>query len=97
MVAAIALVRALTGTCIKQMTFTYGLKTARDLLEKLKWDGSRLDHEVTSGSFFNFVITGYSLIDWLVFSLSTIFLSSGSVVNALMKFAVSATNGESCG
>jgi hypothetical protein len=56
-----------------------------------------LDHEVTSGSFFNFVITGYSLIDWLVFSLSTIFLSSGSVVNALMKFAVSATNGESCG
>jgi hypothetical protein len=44
---------------------TYGLKTARDLLEKLKRDGSLLDDEVTSDGFFNFVITGYSLIDWL--------------------------------
>jgi hypothetical protein len=44
---------------------TYGLKTARDLLEKLKRDGSLLDDEVTSDRFFNFVTTGYSLIDWL--------------------------------
>jgi hypothetical protein len=31
----------------------------------LQRDSSRLDEEVTSDSFFNFVITGYSLIDWV--------------------------------
>jgi hypothetical protein len=44
---------------------TFGLRTPRDLLEKLKRDGTLLDDEVTSDRFFNFVITGYSLIDWL--------------------------------
>jgi hypothetical protein len=44
---------------------TYGLKTPRDLFEKLKRDGILLHDEVTSDKFFNFVITGYSLIDWL--------------------------------
>jgi hypothetical protein len=44
---------------------TAGLKTPRHLLEKLKRDGILLDEEVTSDRLFNFVITGYSLIDWL--------------------------------
>jgi hypothetical protein len=44
---------------------TFGLKTPRDLLDKLKRDGCLLDDEVTSDRFFNFVITGYSLIDWV--------------------------------
>jgi hypothetical protein len=44
---------------------TFGLETPRDLLEKLKRDGALLDQEVTSDRFFNFVITGYSLIDWI--------------------------------
>jgi len=44
---------------------TFGLETPRDLLEKLKRDAGLLDQEVTSDRFFNFVITGYSLIDWI--------------------------------
>ncbi len=44
---------------------TYGLQTPRDLLEKLKRDAALLDEEVTSDRFFNFVVTGYSLVDWL--------------------------------
>jgi hypothetical protein len=47
------------------MTLTYGLRTPRDLFEKLKRDALLLDEEVTSDRFFNFVVTGYSLIDWL--------------------------------
>jgi len=43
----------------------FGLKTSRDLLGKLKRDGKLLDDEVTGDRFFNFVITGYHLIDWL--------------------------------
>lgn len=47
------------------MTLTFGLQTPRDLLEKLKRDAVLLDEEVTSDRFFNFVVTGYSLIDWV--------------------------------
>jgi hypothetical protein len=47
------------------MSLTYGLRSARDLLEKLKRDLALLDEEVTSDRFFNFVLTGYSLIDWV--------------------------------
>ncbi len=47
------------------MSLTYGLQTPRDLLEKLKRDAELLGDEVTSDRFFNFVITGYSLIDWI--------------------------------
>src|SRR5262245_23187408 len=47
------------------MSLTFGLKTARDLLDKLKRDADLLDEEVTSDRFFNFVVTGYSLVDWL--------------------------------
>jgi hypothetical protein len=47
------------------MSLTYGLRGARDLLEKLKRDAALLDREVTSDNFFNFVVTGYSIIDWV--------------------------------
>lgn len=47
------------------MSLTFGLKCARDLLSKLERDAQLLDQEVTSDRFFNFVVTGYSLIDWI--------------------------------
>ena len=47
------------------MTLTYGLRTPRDLFEKLMRDAALLNDEVTSDRFFNFVLTGYSIIDWL--------------------------------
>jgi hypothetical protein len=47
------------------MSLTYGLSTAKELLEKLQRDAALLDEEVTSDRFFNFVVTGYSLIDWV--------------------------------
>jgi hypothetical protein len=47
------------------MSLTYGLSTAKDLLEKLRRDAALLDEEVSSDRFFNFVLTGYSLIDWV--------------------------------
>src|ERR1700753_1442871 len=40
------------------------LLSARELFEKLKRDAALLDAEVTTDRFFNFVITGYSIIDW---------------------------------
>jgi hypothetical protein len=40
------------------------LSSARELFEKLKRDAALLDAEVTTDRFFNFVITGYSIIDW---------------------------------
>ncbi len=47
------------------MSLTYGLTTAKELLEKLRRDAALLDEEVTSDRFFDFVVTGYSLIDWV--------------------------------
>jgi hypothetical protein len=47
------------------MSLTFGLKTSRDLFDKLKRDVALLEQEVTSDRFFNFVVTGYSLIDWV--------------------------------
>jgi len=47
------------------MSLTPGLTSALDLLHKLQRDVERLNKEVTSDDFFNFVITGYSLIDWV--------------------------------
>ena|SRR2546426_11520060 len=41
------------------------LKTAADLLGKVKRDAALLDQEITSDRFFNFVVTAYSLIDWI--------------------------------
>ena len=42
------------------------LKSAADLLQKVRRDAALLDEEVTSDRFFNFVVTAYSLIDWIV-------------------------------
>lgn len=47
------------------MYLTYGFLSARSLYEKLKRDAEALDEEVNSDRFFNFVVTGYSLIDWV--------------------------------
>lgn len=47
------------------MALTYGFLSARSLYEKLKRDAKALDEEVNSDRFFNFVVTGYSLIDWV--------------------------------
>jgi hypothetical protein len=47
------------------MTLTYGLSSVRDLFAKLQRDAALLDEEVTSDRFFNFVVTGYSMIDWV--------------------------------
>ena len=47
------------------MSLTPGLTSALDLFHKLQRDVERLNKEVTSDDFFNFVITGYSLIDWV--------------------------------
>jgi hypothetical protein len=47
------------------MSRTYGLKTAPDLLAKLERDAQLLREEVSSDRFFNFVVTAYSLADWI--------------------------------
>ena len=60
------------------MSLTFGLQTPRDLLEKLKRDGSLLDDEVTSDRLFNFVITkitpeAINSIGWRTFLMFAIF------------------------
>jgi hypothetical protein len=47
------------------MSLTFGLRSARDLFDKLGRDAALLDAQVTGDRFFNFVVTGYSLIDWV--------------------------------
>jgi hypothetical protein len=47
------------------MSLTYGLKNARDLLAKLERDAELLRNEVSTDRFFNFVVTAYSLADWV--------------------------------
>lgn len=47
------------------MTLTPGMSSVRDLFAKLQRDADLLDDEVTNDRFFNFVITGYSMIDWV--------------------------------
>ena len=47
------------------MSLTYGLSTVSDLLAKLERDAKNLDDEITSDQMFNFVVTGYSMIDWI--------------------------------
>lgn len=47
------------------MNFTLGLRSAVDLFHKLQRDAELLNEEVTDDRFFNFVVTGYSLIDWV--------------------------------
>jgi hypothetical protein len=60
---------------------TFGLQTPRDLLEKLKRDAALLNEEVTGDRFFNFVVTGYSVIDWV---------KNGASIPATAQTAVSA-------
>ena len=47
------------------MTLTFDLSSTRDLFAKLQRDADALDEEVTSDRLFNFVVTGYSMIDWV--------------------------------
>lgn len=47
------------------MALTYGLLSARSLYEKLQRDAKALEEEVNSDRFFNFVVTGYSLVEWV--------------------------------
>ena len=47
------------------MALSFGLTSARDLLAKLRGDAALLEQEVTTDRAFNFVVTGYSLIDWV--------------------------------
>jgi len=47
------------------MSLTYGLKSPRDMLAKLRRDHVRLNEEVSSDNFFNFVVTAYHIIDWV--------------------------------
>ena len=47
------------------MSLTYGLASICDLYAKLLRDANALDDEVTSDRMFNFVLTGYSMIDWI--------------------------------
>jgi hypothetical protein len=44
---------------------TFGLTSPPDLFAKLQRDADLLDKQVTSDCVFNFVVTGYSLIDWI--------------------------------
>lgn len=47
------------------MTQVAGFNSVRDLYAKLRRDAAFLDQQVTSDGFFNFVVTGYSMIDWI--------------------------------
>jgi hypothetical protein len=47
------------------MALTFGLTSLSDLFAKLKRDAEALDEKVTSDRLFNFVLTGYSMIDWV--------------------------------
>jgi hypothetical protein len=47
------------------MCLTFGFASPRDLFEKLERDAALLEDEVTRDRFFNFVLTGWSLVDWV--------------------------------
>ena len=48
------------------MSLTFGLNSFGDLRAKLDRDAAKLkDEEVSADNFFNFVVTGYSMIDWI--------------------------------
>jgi hypothetical protein len=46
------------------MALTFALSSIRDLFAKLERDAALLDEEVTADRAFNFVVTGYSMIDY---------------------------------
>jgi hypothetical protein len=48
------------------MALTFGFDSIRDVMAKLERDAAVLQNEEVSGDgFFNFVVTGYSMIDWV--------------------------------
>lgn len=47
------------------MPLTPGFADVYDLFEKLKRDAALLDEEVTRDRFFNFAVTGWSMVDWV--------------------------------
>lgn len=47
------------------MSRTFGLRTVSDLFAKLEREAGKLRQEVSSDDFFNFVVTAYSLADWI--------------------------------
>ena len=48
------------------MTLTYGFNSIGDVLAKLEREAKALrEEEVNGDRFYNFVITGYSMIDWV--------------------------------
>jgi hypothetical protein len=49
----------------ERSSLTYGFRTASALLEKLRRDRALLTEHVTPDRFFNFVVTGYHIIDWI--------------------------------
>lgn len=53
------------------MTLTYGFNSPRDLFDKLERDAKLLDKNISGDLFFNFVVTAYSLLDWVKNDTST--------------------------
>ena len=47
------------------MSLTFGFTSAKDFHAKLQHNAALIDREVTGDALFNFVINGYSLIDWV--------------------------------
>lgn len=47
------------------MALTFGFASIREIFAKLERDAAALDEEVSGDRFFNFVVTGYSMIDWV--------------------------------
>ena len=47
------------------MSLTFGFSSIKDVHAKLLRDAAMLGEEVTSDALFNFVVTGYSMIDWV--------------------------------
>ncbi|HEY0562032.1 MAG TPA: hypothetical protein VGD04_01780 [Methylophilus sp.] len=46
-------------------TISYGISKPKDLLEKLKQDANELNHPYNPYHIFNFMITAYSLSEWI--------------------------------
>ncbi|MGL4500536.1 MAG: hypothetical protein ACRCU2_15825 [Planktothrix sp.] len=47
------------------MRLTAGFDNARDLFEKLKRDAEKLENEVNPDNMFNFIVTAFSICDWV--------------------------------
>jgi hypothetical protein len=47
------------------MSLPYGLRTPRDLFEKLKREAAKLDSETSPDNLFNFAVTAWHMQDWI--------------------------------